>query len=111
VTTPLHLRQSEGEFQDAIIEYAQARGWLVHAERPARSDKGWRTPVQGDVGFPDLVLARNGWLFIWELKAQKSRLSDTQAQWIRAISPMKMLVPIARIVRPSDWPWIEEVLS
>lgn len=108
---PLHLRQSEAQFQAAIIEYAQARGWKVHAERPARSDKGWRTAIQGDAGFPDLVLARNGQIFVLELKGQNGRVSDAQEKWIAAISPLMVLLPVARVVRPSDWPWIEEVLA
>ena len=103
MTLPLHLRQSEAEFQQAIIEYAQARGWLVHAERTARSDKGWRTPVQGDPGFPDLVLARREKVVIAELKTQKGVLKPNQRRWVWATD--------CYVWRPSDWPQIEEVLK
>ena len=103
--------QSEAQFQEAVIEYAKARGWLVHAERPARSDKGWRTPVQGDAGFPDLVLARNGVVLLWELKSERGRPSEAQEKWIRAIEPKAQLMPRAIMLKPSNWPWIEEVLA
>ena len=108
MTTPLHLRQSEAQFQEAVIEYAQAQGWMVHAERPARSDKGWRTPVQGDAGFPDLCLGRlrdgKREVRFLELKTEIGKLTESQASWL-------MCLPNAYLFRPSDWPQIEEVLA
>src|SRR3990172_10409409 len=76
--------QTEAEFQSAIVEYAQARGWLVHAERPARSNKGWRTPIQGDPGFLDLVLARgepDPRIIFAEVKSEEGRETKEQKAW------------------------------
>jgi len=96
--------QSEAQFQEAVIEFARLHGWLVHAERPARSDKGWRTPVQGDAGFPDLVLARGSVTLVWELKSEKGKRSPEQEKWWKALDS-------CTLVRPRDWPWIEEMLA
>jgi hypothetical protein len=45
------------DLTDAVTELAQMRGWRVHHGRPAQTAKGYRTAVQGDVGYPDVVLA------------------------------------------------------
>lgn len=60
---------SERELQDNVVELAQHLGWLVHAERPAWTEKGYRTPIQGNAGFPDLVLAN--YFFIVRNQPQK----------------------------------------
>ena len=72
----------EAELQERVIELACLFGWLVHAERPARSQKGWRTPIQGDPGFPDLVLARNGVVWFVELKRADGRAGAGQNEWL-----------------------------
>lgn len=63
-------RPTERDCQDAIVEGAQLLGYLVHHCRPARTDHGWATPIQGDAGFPDLVLAHRdaGVVVFLELK-------------------------------------------
>lgn len=69
--------------QRTIIEAARLGGWLVHAERAAQTKRGWRTPVQGVSGFPDLVLVhaeRKRVMFI-ELKRHPNRLSPAQELW------------------------------
>lgn len=71
----------EAELQEAVIDTAHTFGWLVAHFRPARTEKGWRTPVAADgKGFPDLVLVRDRILFV-ELKSEKGRLSPDQALW------------------------------
>ncbi len=55
------VKESETNFQLKVIQLARTGGWeLVHAERAARTGKGWRTPIQGDRGFFDLVLSPFG---------------------------------------------------
>lgn len=73
---------TEAELQNWIIELARLFGWLVHAERPARTQRGWRTPIQGDPGFPDLVMAHqvHGVIFA-EVKTKSGRLSLEQMAW------------------------------
>ena len=96
---------SEAEFQQAILEYAHLRGWLCHAQRPARSDKGWRTPIQGDPGYFDVTCAKEGRVVFLELKKQGGTATPAQLAWIKAAWRY------AYLVMPSDWPLIEEVLS
>lgn len=72
---------SEADFTSAVIALAQYRGWHVTHFRPAWSERGWRTALQGNAGFPDLVLARRGVVIHAELKAEKGRMSKAQAAW------------------------------
>ena len=90
----------ERDLQNTVIDMAKLRGWLVNHQRPARTDKGWRTAVEGHAGFPDLVLVRPArhelvtsnssnfrpprLLFV-ELKAKRGRLTDGQRQWMEAL--------------------------
>lgn len=70
-------------WETEIIAKAKACGWLVHHVRPARTAQGWRSPISGHKGFPDLTLAhpRYGVFFV-ELKAGvDARLSPEQKQW------------------------------
>ncbi len=98
---------SERQFQDVVVRYARACGWLVHHSRPAMNRRGeWSTPIQGDAGFPDLVLARDGTVLILELKSQKGRVPPEQHAWHSAMGMMDVAV-----WRPSDWPELSEVLQ
>ncbi len=71
--------------QTGILEVARILGYRVHHARPAMTGKGWRTPLQGDKGFVDLVLAGRGRVLFRELKVAKNRLSEEQAGWIAAL--------------------------
>lgn len=116
---------TEDEFLSAVVELAQWKGWLVHHSRPARMKDGrWRTPVQGDNGFPDLVLARStprlggNIVILSELKAQRGRLSAAQEEWLTALDwdgPdgqwEQTWSPLVFVWRPSDWALITEVLA
>lgn len=104
--TPRELmaQLSEDDFLTMVIDRARARGWMVYHPRPARSSKGWRTPGQGTpVGFPDLVLARDGEVLIRELKSETGRVTDAQQSWLDACG--------GEVWRPSDWPRIVELLD
>jgi len=74
----------EGEFQDELMVYAKLRGWKRAHFRPAKTDRGWRTPVSGDgAGFPDLILARER-LVVVECKAGNNKPSADQVDWLEA---------------------------
>lgn len=78
------LRIGESQLQAAIIELAKWEGWLVFHPMPVQNQAGrWRTALQGDKGFPDLVLAHKerGIIFV-ELKSSIGRISDDQQLWI-----------------------------
>jgi hypothetical protein len=79
---------SEAQLLRATIKAARLGGWRVAHFRPARTEHGWRTPVQGDgAGFPDLVLCHpwRGELLFRELKAQRGRLRPEQREWLDAL--------------------------
>jgi len=98
--------QSEAEFESALIPWLEAHGWTVHAERPAMNKQGeWRTPIRGRRGYPDLTIARKGAAWWLEEKSEKGKADADQLWWLQELGPH------ARIVRPSDWPWIEEMLA
>ncbi len=89
---------SEAELQNSVIDAAQKLGWLVHAERAAITVKGYRTPMQGDPGFPDLVISKEGHFPIFaELKSQKGKQTTEQKNWGNSMYPIYVLW------RPSDW--------
>lgn len=75
------LPMSEAQFTSAVIELAQYRGWKVCHFRPARTNRGWRTAIEGDKGFPDLVMARDGTVLFAELKIGKAKLRREQEEW------------------------------
>lgn len=108
MTPPL----SETAFQQRIIGYAHLRQWLVMHTRPAKTEKGWRTPIIGDPGFPDLVLARQGFVWFWEVKSATGKASPAQDKWLDALGRAlpNQRCERSRVVRPSDWDWIQEVL-
>jgi len=99
---PIRLGETEAQFQHAVIELAQTLGWRVAHFRPARTSHGWRTPVQGDPGFPDLVMVRAGKIVFAELKSERGKLSADQQAWIDATG--------GYLWRPSDWRQIVAVL-
>lgn len=71
-------------FQDNVIDAGRKLGWTVAHFRPAKTAKGWRTPVQGDgKGFPDLIMlhpSRGG--IAAELKTGSGRLAPEQTAWL-----------------------------
>jgi hypothetical protein len=116
------LKQSEREFQAAVIQYARLHGWLVAHFHDSRRQVGDRLVGDADAaGFPDLVMARNGFLIFAELKTERGRVSRAQRQWLDALSlgtwwlqqrPDKPAAGLRVCLwRPSDWPEIERELS
>lgn len=78
---------TEREYESTLIEAAKLSGWLVHAERPAQSNRGWRTPIRGHAGFPDLVLVHPaaGRVLVVELKRRPNKPTPDQASWLLAL--------------------------
>jgi hypothetical protein len=108
---PLDL--SEQAFTDLVIRFAQDRGWRVAHFRPAKTDKGWRTPCQGDAkGFPDLVMTRGPGhavrLVVAELKSATGRPTVEQFAWLGGFEGAS--VP-TYLWSPADWDEIVRVLA
>lgn len=98
----------EADFQWAVIEIARLKGWRVAHFRPARTRRGWRTPVAADgKGYPDLTLVRERIVYA-ELKAEKGQLTHEQEQWIQAL---QQAGAEAYVWRPSDWSAVLQVLD
>jgi VRR-NUC domain len=102
---------TERELQDAIIQAARLLGWRVMHQRPGRTLDGWRTAVQGDEGFPDLVMLRPPRLIFAELKSKKGVLSQAQALWLNGFRASGPAIETYEW-RPQDWEHgdIEDVL-
>lgn len=103
------MNERELEFQRAVIETARLSGWRVAHFRPARTEHGWRTPVEADgAGFPDLVLLKRGRCVFVELKSGSGKVTREQAVWLDELSDTPNEV---YVWRPQDWDELLEVLT
>lgn len=100
---------SETAFQGATIDLAHVHGFAVAHFRPARTEKGWRTPVGADgKGWPDLTIVGNGRVMFRELKSARRQLEPDQVLW------RDRLVNAGAdwdVWRPGDWDNICDVLG
>jgi hypothetical protein len=95
---------TETEFLRQVLELAAMLGWSAAHFRPALTSRGWRTPVQGNLGagFPDLVLAHPGrhrLLFV-ELKSDAGKVSAEQAA---VLALLEEAGAPCRVWRPRDF--------
>ncbi len=111
---PNPLAVSERDFQEQIIDLAHLLGWRVAHFRPARTAKGWRTPVEADAkGFPDLVLLRPPRLIFAELKRDGGKASSSQRDWLFELAECNADEDRFEVClwRPSDWAEIKRALG
>ena len=108
----LDAHTSEDDLLDKIVFYARLRHWLIHHDRPARTKDGWRTAIQGDRGFPDLILGRDRRLIVAELKDEDGKPTPGQEVWLAMFRDVSDAAPHVKVYVwcPSDWPEIEEIL-
>jgi len=98
------LMMSEEQLIRNVIDLAKRLGWKCVHFRPAWSGKGCRTPIQGDKGSPDLLLARNGYVIFAELKSERGVMSDEQIEWAVEITPRELSTTHKCCLwRPSHW--------
>lgn len=77
---------SEEELVDTLLEYGKTGGWLCTHFRPAKTNKGYRTLLQGNKGYFDITMMHKDLrrtLFI-ECKSKKGTLKPEQKQWREA---------------------------
>lgn len=74
----LDLAELEEDFTTWLVDAAMRLGWRVCHVRPARTARGYRTPIQGHKGLPDVVLARAGVVVLAELKTETGRTTPDQ---------------------------------
>lgn len=73
--TPPRLRQTEAQFQAAIIELARGLGWKHYFTHDSR-----KSPP----GYPDLVLLRPPRQIVAELKSRRGVLTLDQRDWLNS---------------------------
>jgi hypothetical protein len=107
----------ERDFQDAVIELFRMHRWRVAHFRVARTTKGWRTPMIGDPGYPDLTMARGPRLVYAELKGdgadgkRRGRVTPDERAWLAELQLVAEANPLVEVYTwwPSDWEQIIEV--
>jgi hypothetical protein len=78
---------SEDDLLTAVLDLARLFGLKVAHFRPAKTDRGWRTAVQGDgKGYPDLTIAGPGGALFVELKSATGRPSREQQEWLAMLN-------------------------
>lgn len=81
------LRMSEADLTVSVLELCRIFRWRCVHFRPARTAKGWRTPVAGDgAGWPDILAVRGDRMVAAELKAGRNRPSPEQLAWLDALA-------------------------
>jgi len=107
---------TEQQFTNELLKWAKAYRWRGFHVR--NSGAGGNTQVQGDKGFPDLVLVRPPRLIFAELKVGKNKVAPEQQAWLDALTecevePYGMPAPSAEVHvwRPEMWSEILVVLS
>lgn len=108
------IEMSEKEFQNQVMDMAKDLDWMRMHTRPAmRQSGGWSTPIQGEKGWPDIVLVRGPRMILAELKSESGRLSDEQRAWgerLRHVADASGGALIYAVWRPSDLQQIAELL-
>jgi hypothetical protein len=77
---------TEDDLLGAILDLCRLKHLHVHHCRPAKTERGWRTPIQGEPGFVDMVIVGDNGVLFRELKADRGRLSAEQQQWLNRLA-------------------------
>lgn len=110
-------RLTEDQWLGLVLDLAHAYGWLAAHFRSARVQRRdgswyWTTPVQGDTGSPDLLLAhpRRHLRCLVELKQDGRYPDPEQHAWLDALGPSDGRTVVA-VWRPKDEPEVRAILS
>jgi hypothetical protein len=91
---------SEREFQRAVVEGLEQRGYVVFHVVDSRLMRA---------GLPDIIAIKPGLVLLWELKREHGGRIRPEQQRVIDCLPAGSTVD-ARIVRPSDWDRVQEAL-
>lgn len=98
-TAPKRPAMSEAELQAAVVALAGILGWRVnHTRRSIGKGARWTTATS-IVGWPDLEIIGHGRVLYRELKAEKGKLTEEQADVLRFLRANGQ---DAEVWRPSD---------
>lgn len=78
-----------------VMQMAKQLGWRRYHVRNSKAGI-----VQGEVGFPDLVLVRGNRVLFIELKRENGKTTPEQVAWLEAFLLAGLEV---YVWRPSDW--------
>ena len=109
--TALRTEPTERQFTVMIVRLARLHGWLVAHFRPAMNRRGkWSTAIQGDVGFPDLILIhpRRGKALAIELKVRGRKPEPDQVRWLAAFAQAGVE---SAVWMPEQWDQIAATLA
>lgn len=96
------------EFDRLFYQVAHALRWRTAHFRPAKTSKGWSTPVSGDgKGFLDWLLARDRAMAV-ELKTAKDKVRPEQQAWVDAWKAAGVEV---HVWQPKDWDLLVQALQ
>lgn len=91
---------SEDDLLSSVLDLCRLLHLRTAHFRPARTERGWRTPVSGDgKGWPDLIIVGNR-LIARELKSERGRTTPEQVVWRQVLFGAGV---DATDWRPSDW--------
>lgn len=103
MTADLARHMTEDELLACVIDACRKFGLRCAHFRPAKTERGWRTAVQGDgKGFPDLVITSGNTVLFVELKSERGRLTPEQRDWLDDLMGVEGRVEVC-IWRPADW--------
>jgi len=97
----------EKDWQSRVVDLAKVLGYRIAHFRPAQTARGWRTPMLGTPGWPDLVLCRPPRVIFAELKVG-SAVRPEQAEWLEQLAAAGCETYIWR--GPGDWDQVVDVL-
>ena len=96
---------TEADLRATVVQMALLTGWMVYSTPDSR--KVW--PRSTAVGFPDLILLKDGVLLFIELKTEAGKLTITQQNWQAELSKVQGVQ--TRIWRPSDLEKVGAILG
>jgi len=73
---------NEEDFSTQVEDALTRFGWRWMHQRPAKTEKGWRTALSGHKGFLDYVAVRRHRLLFIELKGDTGKTSPEQDEWL-----------------------------